>query len=585
MSTTTSQPTTPVAGRRHHPWARLAAVACVAAVAASAQAQVRRGGRWIVPDRPFETVWVVDRGMAELQVWQALVGATAGDGFRPVVLHLGGDERWTESLNELLRALPDGRVVWVGDAGTPVGLDTDGAVHPAVLAADGSRRGPAVHSADPELDDLAALIAMRLDGELVVEPPAPGAPAVLVGATVPASHDADGRVVLAGRTEAIDYANRLARRPVVLVARRGELLPEHVLWAYQRDAKLLELAEVPPFALDDLASETAATMAVRDRIREALPALVPGGVPEALVIAADRDRIPFRFARSTDERFACSSCDNGFFEYAADAEYGNLDGDPWGEPEVPVGRLTSPVRDLLAIQSVLGLWREHGGFPAATDGVVLGLLGGRSGLRDAMAARWQALLADRQWWAMGPEAPGGGYHLDREAFLAVADRSDLVLVHGHGHPDFLSPDGSPFNQALWGRDLVARQAPQRPAFWFLSACSTGKPDRRDHVDEDTLLVGLQSRLAAGSLMAVEVVGGSSSDLWWLTEAAAPGLTVGELVRRAQAAAIAAYRDHGPVPSGMARPCGNPATDMKNAFPDSIWIGDPLTPLDAPAPGE
>jgi hypothetical protein len=548
------------------------------ALPTTAPAQARHDGRRATPDQPFRTVWVVDRTMAELEIWRTLIAVTSSDGFQPVVLHGGEDRRWTRSLEHLLGIVPQGDSVWVSDRGTV--FDVDETLSPTDLGR--SEAGPAVYSSDPSLDDVAALIAMRLDGVLTVEPPTTAAPAVFVGVDdQQAANSLD--VYLPNRAAAVDYANRLAGRPVVMVVREGDLLPEHVLWAFQRDAKIVEV-EVLPYSIDDLDSEIAAVAAVRDRIHRALP-LVPGlegGVPEALVIAGDWHQIPFRFARSLEPLFESPYCDNGFFEYAADAEYANLDGDPWGEPEVPVGRLMSPYRDLLALQSVIGIWREHGAFAAAADGVFVGLLGGRGGLRDEIADRFRAAFPHQLWTTLGPEEPDVNFHLDRESFFAVAGRSEIVLVHGHGHPDSVSPAGSPFNLALSGGHLVSRDPDGIPAFWFFNACSTGKPDHDDGVADQTLLVGLQSRLAYGSLMAVETVGGSSNDLWWPSAVVDPDLAVGELVRRGFSAAIAAYRDGGAVAGGMPTPSSDPAVNRKNAFVDSMWIGDPLTPVGRPA---
>jgi hypothetical protein len=549
-------------------------MACALAISIPAAAQVRHGGQTVTPDRPFATVWVIDRTMEELAVWQTLVHVTSSEGFQPVVLHGGEDPRWTASLQHLLRSLPQGDSVWVSQAGTI--FDVDRWTNPDRLAGLDPSDGPSVYSADASFDPIAALIAMRLDGVLTAEMPAAGGPSVFVGLGSRPTQVDGLDVYLPTPEEAVAYANQLARRPVVMVVRAGELLPEYVLWAFQRDAVILEVA-VPPYTIYDAASEVAAAEAVRDRIRSALPRLLDGEAPEALVIAGDWHRIPFRFPR--DNPNPCADCDNGVFEYSADLEYANLDGDPWGEPDVPVGRLMSPVRDLLAIQSVVGIWRENGAFAAATDGVVVDLLGPRGGLRDDMAARWRDAFPEQSWSTMGPDPYDPGFRLDRGAFFDRADRSDVVVVHGHGHPDFLSPDGNPFNESLSGRHLMNQASTGRPAFWFVHACSTGKPDMDDGIAEQTLLVGLQSRLAYGSLMAVEILAAGSGDPSWWTGVVQPDVTVGELVRRWAAASTAVYRDGGRAPKGLAQPTGEPESDRFNAFGVLSWIGDPLTPMD------
>ncbi len=381
-------------------------------------------------------------------------------------------------------------------------------------------------------------------------------------------------VYLPTRADAVAYANQLARRTVVMVVPSGEVLPEYILWVFQRDAKILEVT-VPPYSIYDAASEIAAVEAVRNQILGALLQLLDGEMSEALVIAGDWHEIPFRFPR--DNPNPCTGCDSGVFEYSADVEYANLDGDPWGEPDVPVGRLMSPARDLLALQSIVGIWRENGAFATATDGVVVDLLGPRGGLRDDMAARWRDTFPQSIWTIMGPDPYDPNFHLDRDVFFSHADRSDFVVINGHGDPDFLSPSGYPSNQAISGKDLVGREMTSRPAFWFVHACSTGKPNPKHNADPTkSLLVGLQSRLAYGSLMAVEILAAGSGDPSWWTSVVQPGLTVGEVVRRYTAASISVYRGGGVAPMGIAQPTGDPVRDRMNAFAVLSWIGDPLT---------
>lgn len=561
-----------------HTTPRAASIATITAMvlatvfATTATAQTRSGGGRQTPDSPFGEVWVLDRMMPEHVLWQTLVGVTSTEGFQPVVIHGGEDSRWTESLEHLLRIVPQGDSIWVSDEG--VLFDVDRVATPAEIAASDPSEGPVIWSAAAGLDPVAALIAMRLDGVLTVDPADQTRADIIVGQTSPRRAMDQSQQWLADRTEAIDFANSLAGSRVVMVARAGLLPPELVLWAFQREALVLEVAYPGKFSIYNPAEEIAAVEEIRRQIHTALPGLVGRGAPEALVIAAGWHEIPFRFPR--DLSASCSDCDNGVYESAADSEYANLDGDPWGEPDVPVGRLMSPVPDLLAIQSVVGVWREHDAFAMATDGLIVDLIGGRPEIRDGIAAGWQSAYPEQVFSVMGPDDIDPGYRLDREEFFRISDRSDVVMISGHGHPDALSPDGGPFNLALTGGQLVGRDQSGRPSFWFLHACSTGKPDMADHRADETLLVGLQSRLALGSLMAVEIVAAGSADPWWWTTVLAPDLTVGELVRRFNAAGIEAYRDGGEAPPGMAQPGGNEAGNRANASTVLFWIGDPLT---------
>lgn len=559
------------------------ALALVIVVALAAAAQTRQGGGRVTADGAFDTVWLVDRSMPEFELWRTLTHVTSSEGFQPVVLHSGRDWRWTESLLHLLQLLPRGDSIWVSEAKTM--FDVDGWESPAGVALLDPSDGPMVYSADASFDPVAALIAMRLDGVLTAEEPAAGPSAVLVGIEgrrVRTSLD----VFLPTRADALAYANQLAESNVVMVVRRGELLPEHVVWVFQRDAKILEV-DPPPYDIYDAWSEFVAVEAVSRQIRASLPGLLVGGIPEALVIAGDWYEIPFRFpyglgsASATPSDvgppFQCNTCDNGIYEYAADLVYANIDDDPTGVPDVPVGRFMSPFRDLLAIQTVIGIWRDHGAFAAPTDGVFLGLLGtSEPDHRRAMFEAWRDAFPGRFWSAIGPEAFDVNFHLDRNAFFDVADRAEMVIVHGHGHPDYLSPNGSPFNQAVSGTHLRTRAGAGLPSFWFLHACGTGKPDRDDHVSEQTLLVGLQSRLAFGSLMAVEDVAGGSSDPYWWIDSVEAGLTVGELVRRFATAGATAYREGGAVAPGLPATTGSSENKRANGLGALSWIGDPLT---------
>lgn len=544
----------------------------VTLTAAAATAQTRHSGRRVMPDG----VWVVDRTMPDLVVWQSLVQLTSSDAFTPIVLHGGDRQSSTASLNHLIRIATRGSVAWVSDRGTPIGLDTDLRLGPVAAVGLESDGGPVVYSADPSLDAIAALIAMRVDGVLTSQPPEPGTPAILVGVE-PSLGWHTANLVLQSRSDALAEANRLASGSAVLVVREHQILPEHVLWAYQRDAKILEVRVPDDYAVDDPDAETRAVASVDGQITAVLPSLVVGGRPEALVIAGDWYQIPFRFDRGNPA--ACTGCDNGIYEYAADVEYANLDNDPWGEPDVPVGRLMSPDRDLLALQCVVGIWREFGAFRDATDGVVVDLLGNRDGIRDAVIDRWQSVLPHQVWNAMGPDQSDINFHLDRDEFFALADRSDIVVIHGHGHPEYLSPRGmgGAYNQALSGKALLETPVTGQPSFWFIHACATGRPDGGPASDP-TLLVGLQSRLAYGALLAVENIGAGSGDPWWWTSAAEPGVPVGELVRRFHAASIAVYRDGGQAGLGMPKALGVPEKDCWNAYSVLSWIGDPLTPV-------
>jgi hypothetical protein len=580
MDITPAHTSSPAAGC-HPTWAIVvtAAVVAVAAAAVDAEAQARHGGGSVEPDRPFETVWVIDRGMAELEVWQSLVAVTSSETFQPVVLHSGEEPSWTTSLERLLELLPPGDSVWVSDRGTS--FNVDAVATPDELTGRDGATGPVVFSADPSLDDVAALIAMRVDGRLVAEPPGASGPAVLVGVDDPQALDTVN-VHLATRGAALAFANSLAERRVVMVVRAGAMRPEYVLWAFQRGARVLEVALSQQYDIYNPWSELSAVDEVDRQIDAALPGLVGNDRPEALVIAGDWHEIPFRLAHGLGDPGSpgtCPRCDNGVYEFAADLVYANLDHDDWGDPDVPVGRLMSPFADLLAIQCVVGIWSEHGAFRRPTDGIFLGLLGTAAPERQAVVAAWWAAFPGQLWSAIGPDELERAYHLDRDAFFAVADRATVVVAQAHGHPDFLSPDGDPFNQALTGVQLRQRAASGQPSFWFLHACATGKPDRRDSVAEQTLLVGLQSRLAQGALMAVEnVASGSADPFWWGDGVLEPGLPVGELVRRYVSAGIAAYRDGGEVAPGLPSSDGSDAAKRFNSRGAMMWVGDPLTPV-------
>jgi len=326
---------------------------------------------------------------------------------------------------------------------------------------------------------------------------------------------------------------------------------------------------------------------VRAQILDALAGLPSGDEIQALVIAGDWYEIPFRYPLG--EWYAgspgyqplpqrCPSCDNGVYEYSADLAYANLDDDPWSVPDVPVGRLMSPDADLLAIQTVVGIWGENGAFEPAGDAAFLGLLG-TDRLEDSITA-WAEAFSGQIWSVFGPEVFDAAYRLDRDEFFHIADRSEVVVAHAHGHPDFLSPNGAVFNQAVSGRHLIERRGDGVPSFWFLHACGTGKPDMRDGVTDETLLVGLQSRSVFGALMAVENLAAASADPAWWTAAVEPGLPVGELVRRFVATGAEAYRDGEPTPAGLPATTGSVENKRSNGLAVLSWIGDPLTPVES-----
>jgi len=439
----------------------------------------------------------------------------------------------------------------------------------------------AVYCPDPELEPLAALAAMRLDATLTDSLPVPAAEVVVqVGGEPldPTSVAAPDSRFVADHSAALDLVNSLAGGDAVMVFRAGTLLPELVLYAFQRDL-LLVAVDPPPYSSYDVASEIAATTATRDQVHAAL-ALLGFGLdvpPEALVVAGDWAQVPYRFARSLDD--ACPGCDNGVYEHSADVEYANLDGDPWGEPDVPVGRLMSYERDLVGLATVLGVWRDHGAFPAASRAVLLDLL--PAPWRDSALAAWQDTFPGRQWGLFGPEVLNQPFTLDHGAFFADADDAGMVLVRAHGGPNLLSTLAA---LQLDGAAIAASAASARPAFWMVDACATARylDPARSHFLADregnNLLAGIQRRLAVGAWLSVEKVAQGAGSLWWPTVVAEAGLTAGELARRAAAAAVAAYRgdDGAPgVPVGLPQPAGE-ASNLRNARTPMLWVGDPLT---------
>ena len=239
--------------------------------------------------------------------------------------------------------------------------------------------------------------------------------------------------------------------------------------------------------------------------------------------------------------------------------------------------------DLLALQTVLGVWKDHGAFPAAPGGVLLDLL--PAGWGDQALGEWRDALPERRWGRLGPERLGDPFTLDQGSFLADADDADLVLVRAHGAPNAL---GTLAALQLDGAAIAAGAGSSRPAFWLLDACATGRylDPARSHGSADregnNLLSGIQRRLALGALLSVESVSQGAASLWWPTLVAEPGLPIGELIRRGTAAAVAAYRgseDPAVFPDGLLPRPGDPASNLHNARTPMLWVGDPLTVLE------
>jgi hypothetical protein len=557
-------------------------VAAATGGARSAATSPRLAAR-IDPALAFERVWVVERSTPGL--YQVLSLLTDSGSFTPIVLagSEGEDPRAAE-LDHVLELVPPGTSYWVGDGPVPMALNVDRGLklHALLDGADGAARF--VSCADSTLEPLAALAAMRLDAVLVSSPPEHAAELVVhFGGQNEKSQRLTAAEVLhiSGRDEALDLVNSLAQSTAVMVAPATGLLPEHVLYAFQRDTLLIEVIS-PPYSSYDVHSEIAATIAVKAQIVHQLGELgfTAERPPEALVIAADWTEIPYRFARSLE--LECRTCDNGVDEHSADLEYANLDGDQWGEPEVPVGRLTSYDQDLLALQTVLGVWRDHGAFQPGSRAVLLELGGVR--WRDHAFDVWRDRMPRRDWSLFGPEEGGEVYRqfqLDTEAFFAMADDADLVVVKGHGSPNSLATD----NRQLDGATIADSADQAVPAFWILSACSTGRyldPAGR-HGDADpeanNLLSAIQSRLAFGALLSVDVLSQGSGSIWWPTITFEPGLPIGEQVRRALVAAISAYRGDDDAPEFPWRDFpmgGSDSANLRNAWTPVYWVGDPLT---------
>jgi hypothetical protein len=227
------------------------------------------------------------------------------------------------------------------------------------------------------------------------------------------------------------------------------------------------------------------------------------------------------------------------------------------------------------------VWRDHGAFPAAPRAAYLDLLA--AGWKGEAFDRWRDALPGRDWQLFGPADVKESFVLDREAFFAHADDADLVLVRAHGGPNSLT---SLRALQLDGAAIAASATRATPAFWLVDACATARyldPERRHgsaNREGDNLLSAIQSRLAFGALLSVEVVVQASGSLWWPTVVAEPGIPIGELVRRGTEAAVRAYRDgQGVFPdSPFPRPASASA-NLANARTAMLWIGDPLTVMD------
>lgn len=530
----------------------------------------------------FERVWVVERSTPEL--YEILTRLTSTDAFSPIVLAAGeGESTRAAEVNHLLEVLPNGDSHWVGSGPVPVGLNVDRVLVPWEVPAEAGAGARVVYCAERHLEPLAALAAMRLDGVLTASAPIAAAELVVQVGGEPLDPSqvatSDLRFV-ADAAGAVDLVNALAPSNVVLVFRAGSLLPEHVLYAFQREALLVEV-NPPAYGSYDVQSEITATVATRNQIHDRLARLgfTLDAPPEALVVAGDWTQIPYRFARSLED--LCPGSDNGVCEHSADVEYANLDGDPWGEPEVPVGRLMSYDRDLLGLQAVIGVWKDHGGFPAAPRAAVLDLTWGP--WSEQVLGLWRDTVPDRDWEVFGSKEAGGDFQLDREAFFAHVDGADLVLVRAHGGPNTLA---TLTTVQLHGADIAASATRATPAFWLVEACATARylDPGRGHGSaapegNDNLLSAIQGRLAFGALLSVEVVSQASATIWWTTVAAGRGIAIGELVRRGMSAAVAAYHgQEGRVAFpqlGLSRP-GSVSQNLHNAHTPMLWIGDPLT---------
>jgi hypothetical protein len=532
------------------------------------------------PAARFDQLWVVDRNLPDL--FEVLAAITRPERFDAIVLTAADSSR-VEVVNQLLEFAPPGTIHWVSRDPVPVGMSVDRIPDPRDLIAAG--RGDAVVvCADESMAPLAALVALRTDGSFHTSmPDAPASVIIQIGGDAPQWIGGPGaRITHLGRVEAVhDFLNARATRTAVLVYAAGHLLPEHVLLAFQRGLLLIEV-DPPPFSGDDVASEIQATMATAAQIRTAVAQMreLQGVLPEALVIAGDWTRIPYRFARSTDpDLVGCDGCDNGILTFSSDAEYANFDADPWGEPEVATGRIMSYDRDLLAVQTVIGVWHDHGAFEPAPRATFLGVF--PSSLRDLMVTRWRDAVWDRQWEVFGPRNADDSedFAFDTDDFLRVADDSDVVVVQAHGAPNEIRGD----RRLLDGEILASTAHRARPAFWFSSACATAR-----HIPEPTfgtsplgngnLMSGLQSRAILGALLTVELNASAAGNLVWIPAELERGTSIGELVRRAWVDGISAYRgdpDAPEIPDGLSHRKGTDL-DLKNAWMPHLWVGDPLT---------
>ena len=535
------------------------------------------------PQSEFAELWLVDRTLPDL--YEVLAEIVGPDGFEPIVLTDPAGDR-ADTLNHLLEIVPNGVVHWVSRDPVPAGLSVDLVVSPDIVL-ETPAAASTVYCRDPELMPFAALVAMRTGRRLSRHLPQilrPGDLGVGDGPLRPGCAGARECPQLQSVGDCLRFLNARATRQAVLVFAVGSMRPEYVLYALQRGVLLLEVAP-PPYSGEDPQSEVDATVETAAQIRSGVAAIpeLGGAHPEALVVAGDWTEIPYRFAREADFGWIpCEQCDNGIRTFSSDVEYGNLDGDSWGEPEVATGRLMSYETDLLALQSVLGVWRDRGAFAPAARAVFLGVYA--NGLRDRVLQAWREDFPDRQWELVGPQNQDEDNVFDFEVndFLDAVDASDVVLFDGHGSPNGLYDA----RRLLDGEILASTADSASPAFWFVTACATGRylPETVGGASPQgngNLVSGLQARLVVGGWLTVEVIASPSANLVWPGMAAERPLPVGEIVRRGMATAISAYRgdaDSVDIPPLLPRRTGQDQLDRANAWATSFWLGDPLTEL-------
>lgn len=379
-----------------------------------------------------------------------------------------------------------------------------------------------------------------------------------------------------------NFVNSKASRKALLVTKKQALKPEHILYAFYRGTIWMEVTP-PNFDNLNLQSEIVATQSVRTQIHTFIneSSFFDSKKPEALIIGGDWLDIPYRFARSTSYGFSvCPSCDNGYYEYSSDVEYANLDGDIWGQPEIPVGRLMGYDRTLASIQSLIGVLSDEGIFENSPNATYLDLF--PSNTREINFNNYSNHFDSQNWLLFGPLTWNeyNTYRVDKVSFFNHADFSDKVVLQAHGAINFLGTSSLQLN----GSDLAVTAANAHPAFWFISACGTVKyadprrfaPSFREQ--NGSLLSGLQSRLVMGSMMSVEIVAQGSTAPFWSATTMLPGRTVGENLNLTFIEAIKYYRgapDSVPSAPGLPQHTGGDS-DFANAWMSMMWIGDPLT---------